>query len=575
MDKPTISPAIGSRSLVIFILIFLLTLPALWTGFMADDYMHHAILHAKELPIEKPDDLSLFGLFSFINGDPERNRMAMDLSVIPWWTFGEMKYAFWRPLSEITHWLDHQLWPHSPPLMHLHNLVWYLGICFLLLKLYRRTLIPAGAALLALLLYGLDSTHGFAVSWIANRNGLISCFFGMATLYCHMRHREGDHAGWLLGSLIAMLAALLSAELGISTFGYLAAYALCCDRQGRVKGLLACAPHFTVIVAWWLAYKWAGFGASNADAYYVDPASHPLTFISLFFQRFPVLLASQWGIIPSELYGYGALKSTAFVIVCVVYLAIVLPFVTIASFNHPYLRMWLLGMLLSLVPATTALPQDRVLTFTGVGASAALAHFLYLVFRQKKSVSFLPRWSTLTVAGLLAVLHLLLSPLLLPFASYSTKMLSDNLISTKPSEFAGIDDIENKRVVLLGTPLASSLAIAPLRFYRGEPIPERLWLLSSLDKEFEVTRTGNKEVIVSLESGFIQGPEIGVRDFVRFPFTHGEQIRLDGMTIEIRSFNDKGMPTQLALQFEQPLETMNVLFLHWSRETESYSALAL
>lgn len=574
MDKLAIS-VFRNRPFAIFALIFLLTLPALWTGLVADDYMHHAILSAKELPIDKPDDLSLFGLFSFINGDPERTRMAMDLGVIPWWTYGEMKYAFWRPLAELTHWLDHQLWPGSPALMHLHNLAWYLGICFLLLLLYRRTLTLAGTALLALALYGLDSTHGFALSWIANRNGLIACFFGMATLYSHIRYREHGHVAWLATSLICMLAALLAAELGISTFGYLAAYALCADPKGRIKGLLACAPHFIVIVAWWLTYKWAGFGASNADAYYVDPASHPLTFLTNFVQRATILLASQWGIIPAELYGYGALQMDGYVLVCGLYLILIGLFILPTGIGQPYVRMWLLGMLLSLVPATTALPQDRVLTFVGVGASATLAHFLHLVICQKTTVDPFPRWSATVIAGFLLVLHLIVSPLLMPLASYSTKALSDGLISPRPSEFANIDNIEDKRLVLIGTPLASALAIAPLRFYRGEPIPARLWLLSSLEEDIEVIRTADNQVLVSLDSGFIQGAEIGVRDFSRFPFTQGEQIRLGGMTIEIRKLNDKGMPTELALQFDQSLEAMKVLFLRWDNDTASYSTLPL
>src|SRR5690606_1296957 len=113
-------------------------------------------------------------------------------------------------------------------------------------------------------------------------------------------------------------------------------------------------------------------------------------------QRYPVLLASQWGIVPAELYGYGLLASNGFVIGCVIYSLIILMFVATACIHHPYLRMWLLGMLFSLVPATTALPQDRVLTFAGIGASAVLAHFIFVVFRQKTPIGPFPRWSAVT-----------------------------------------------------------------------------------------------------------------------------------------------------------------------------------
>jgi hypothetical protein len=364
MDKPALSHAASKRALAIFALIFLFTLPSLWAGLMGDDYMHYAILKAEDLPIEKPDDLSLFGLFSFINGDPERNRRAMDPGVIPWWTYDGMKYAFWRPLAEITHWIDHQLWPRSPALMHLQNVLWYL-------------------------------------------------------------------------------------------------------------------------------------------------------------------------------------------------------------------RMWLLGMFFSLVPATTALPQDRVLTFTGIGASAVLAHFLVIVFRQKAAVGFFPRWSATAVGGLLIVLHLVLSPLLLPIASYGTKIFWSSLISQKPSEFDGIADIEHKRLVLIGSPLASSLAIAPFRFYRGEPIPERIWFLTSLDEEIVISRKSDNEIQLSLESGFIQGPEAAVRDFNRFPFRTGDTISLNGLAITVDNLNEQGKPTRLTLTFDQAIEHSILIFLRWNRATDSYEALQI
>lgn len=570
MQSPSV---VHRRAPALFALILLLTLPSLWTGLMGDDYMHYAIFSAKDLPIDKPDDLSLFGLFSFINGEPERTRQAMDLGVIPWWTWSGMKYAFWRPLSEITHWIDHQLWPRTPALMHLHNLAWYLGLCWILFQLYRKTLPTAATALLGLALYGLDSTHGFALSWIANRNGLLAGFFGMACFYCFIQWRETARPGWHAGALLLLACALLSAELGISTFGYLAAYALCCDPKGRIRGLIACAPAFAVVVVWWLIYKAAGFGATNADAYYVDPVSSPLQFVSLFLQRYPVLLASQWGLVPAELYGYNPRAGLGFVLGSALYLLLVLPFVVVACIPHRHLQMWLLGMLFSLVPATTALPQDRVLTFTGIGASAALAHFLLLVFKARLPVAPFPVWSSKLVAGLLLVIHLILSPLLLPLTSYSTRIFWSNLISQKPSEFPGIADIGQKRLVILGAPLASALAIAPFRFYRGEPVPQRIWLLSSLDEDIKCEWKSPREAVLTLDSGFIKGAEKSVRDFAHFPFAAGDTVTLDGLVIRVDALNDQGMPTRLHLQFSPDTNLQDLLFLRWDSKTETYRQL--
>lgn len=564
---------VRNRTLLIFALIFTFCLPSLWAGLMGDDYMHYAILSAKDLPIEKPHDLSLFGLFSFINGDPERNRQAMDLGVIPWWTYSGMKYAFWRPISELTHWVDHQLWPRTPALMHLQSVLWYLALCFLAFKLYRKTLVPAGAALLALALFGLDSTHGFGISWIANRNGLISAVFGMACFLTYIRWRESGNRLIQLLSMLLMLITLLSAELGISTFGYIAAYALCCDPKGRVKGLLAAAPHFLTVMAWWLLYKSAGFGAANADGYYIDPATHPLKFISMLLERYPVLLASQWGLVPAEVYGYSANQSINFVVASAFYLLVVLGFVIAACIRNANLRMWLLGMFFSLVPATTAIPQDRVLIFAGIGASAALSHFLYTVFKTDFSFRPLPRWSAKFVGGILVLFHLILAPLLLPVTSYSTKLIWSRFISQKPSELTGISDIQNKKLVIIGTPLTDALSIAPFRFYRGEPIPDKIWLITSLDEEFKLERIDDHSVLLTIESGFIQGAEVKVRDFLRFPFKPNDEVFLTGLTIKIGELNDRGMPISLTLTFKEDLDSDNLLFVHWNADKEAYDIL--
>lgn len=572
-DTPALPRKQRNQTLALFALIIALCLPSLWTGMMGDDYMHYAIFQADDLPIDKPDDLSLFGLFSFINGDPERNRQAMDLGVIPWWTYSEMKYAFWRPVAEITHWIDYQLWPRIPALMHLHNLLWYVGICLLLLKLYRHTLATTPIALLALALYGLDATHGFAISWIANRNGLIAAFFGMAAFYSFIQWRERNDVRWQLASLLLMLLALLSAELGISTFGYLAAYAWCCDPKGRMRGILATLPHFAVIAIWFAIYKSADFGAANADAYYVDPAAQPLVFIEQFVQRYAVLLASQWGIIPAELYGYSQAKSINFVIGCIVFLLLVLPLVLVSLLKHRYLQMWLLGMLLSLVPATTALPQDRVLIFAGIGASAALAHFIHFAFVQLKKEPRRFQWLIKSVAVVLVIFHLVLSPLLLPLTTYSTKLFWSNLISQEPSRFSSIENIADKKLIIVGTPLASALAIAPFRFHRGEPIPHNLWILSTLDKKIEFSRLSPTRIEASLEEGFIQGAEKALRDFNRFPFAEGETIALGGMNITITHLNEQGMPRKLLLEFPRPPEDDNVLLLQWDGANGQYLQL--
>ena len=567
------APSLTKRRVQLFLLTTLLCVPALFAGYMGDDFIHHALLSAN-IPIDKPNDLSLFGLFSFINGDPDRNRLLMDYSLLPWWTYSELKYAFWRPVSEVFHWLDHRIWPNHPWIMHLHNLAWYLGIIFVANRLYQRSLLPA-ASVMALAIYALDSSHGFTLSWIANRNGLICVVFGLLSLKLYIDWREQQNTLAALGSLLCLILALLSAEMGISIFGYFIAYALFMDKRGPVKGLFAALPYFLVIALWWAFYKASGFGAANADSYYVDPAEHPMVFTAKLIERFPVLMAGQWGIVPAELYGFSGITNWGYVALCALFLLLCLVPIVLIGWKKPSIRFWFAGMIFSILPALTALPHDRLLMFTGIGAAAIMGDFLASLFVQKyRPAGKLLKKTVVGVAGLLFILHLVISPLLLPVMSYSTKIWAD-LIPTGPTYFSDIDDIETKQLVIFGPPIASALAIGPMRFYREDPMPDRLWTITSQPDPLTFETINPSTLKVSNPLGFMrEQTEKAFRDTQKHPLEEGEETRLSGLTISIHDLNTDGIPTTLTLTFDKKISDDTLVFLQWSESENRYSQLS-
>src|SRR5688572_15797257 len=94
--------------------------PALGTGLVADDYLHQLMLRAD--PGIRGLSHRPFDLFRFADGQPQTALALIDEGVFPWWTDRHALLAFFRPLASATHWLDHQLWPGRPELMHLHSL---------------------------------------------------------------------------------------------------------------------------------------------------------------------------------------------------------------------------------------------------------------------------------------------------------------------------------------------------------------------------------------------------------------------------------------------------------------------
>ncbi len=560
------------RRNLILTVCFIVCLPALWAGLMGDDFIHFALL-ADHPPIAKPNDLSLFGLFSFIDGDPERTRQLMDYSLVPWWTFAELKYAFWRPFSEFTHWIDHRLWPQSPWLMHLHSIAWYMAVLFLLSHLYSRMVSVAGAGLLALFIYGVDSSHGFAVGWISNRNSIIALCFAVIALISYISWRRFDKPRHLLLAAYTLALSLLSAEAGIAIFGYIAAYGLFLDKRGPVKGVLATLPLFGIIVIWWISYKYLGFGADHADAYYVDPGSHPMTYLAGVVERLPVMLASLWGIVPAELYGFSGQSNAYYVLFCALFAAACMAPVFLVLGLQKTTLFWFFGMLFSLFPVLVALPHDRLLLFAGIGAAALLAETLHFLFIRKACpLSAKANRYCAIVGRVLIVFHLILAPLLMPIMVFSPKVWAD-LVPTKPTYFDSVAEIGQKQLVLFATPMPSSVAIAPLRFYRGDALPKKVWTITTLDVPVEFNIKDLHTVQAVTEGGFIQGVETSFRDLELYPFQVGEQIKLNGLTITIIELNPEGHPKRINLKFQEALSSENLVFLRWNQQVKDYQPI--
>ncbi|MCA1662772.1 MAG: hypothetical protein LC659_00595, partial [Myxococcales bacterium] len=108
---------------------------------------------------------SRFDLFSFVGHRRADTFKQMDAGVLPWWTDPEVKLAFWRPLSALTHVVDWRVWPRSPAAMHVHSLLWFALALIAVAAFYRRFFAAFGgggawAAGLAILLYAVDDAHG-------------------------------------------------------------------------------------------------------------------------------------------------------------------------------------------------------------------------------------------------------------------------------------------------------------------------------------------------------------------------------------------------------------------------------
>ena len=374
----------------------LLAAPALRVGFVLDDHVHRETLQR----VESRPQVAMT-LFRFV-ATPAEVATWRTVGGFPWWTSPDLRLAFWRPLTALTHWLDYRLWPDSAPLQHAQSLAWG-GLMTLLAGLFFRRFLGATAvAGLATLLYAVDDAHAWPLAWIANRNAVIATCCGVTALVCHDAWRRRDwRPGAVLGPL-AFLASLLSAELGVATGAYLLAHALFLeparsrsapDSSLQATGhsrwwpgrLIPVLPYVAIGGVWQLVYGRLGFGAA-ASAFYLDPVGEPLRFLAAVPQRLLLLLAAQLGPLPSDAVSLLSTSARGFWL-----LADVAWVAFIAWFVWPLRRsataaFFASGLVLSLIPLAATLPSDRLLTFAGVGAFGLIAERLSLSFQVLNKV---------------------------------------------------------------------------------------------------------------------------------------------------------------------------------------------
>ena len=552
-------------------LAMVLALPALWVGLQLDDYGHRMVLQGRS-PAGKDFGLPV-SMFCFADGSPGHMQELMDIGIVPWWTLENVRLAFWRPVSVITHRLDYRLWPDSLPLMHLHSLVWFGAVVALVAALYRRLMGGGWAAGLAALLFAVDDAHAMPAAWLANRNGLVAAFFGLLAVVLHDqwrgtaalgcgRRRDGARAAAFLAPGCLLLA-LLSSEAGIAACGYLLAYAVCLDRGSWRARASSLVQYGAVVVAWRLVYSATGHGVFGSETY-IDPLHSPLRFLAALWVRLPVLLLAQWALPPSDLFTFvPAMARFALWGLSLVFLVLLLAVLIPLLRQDRVARFWLLGMALALVPCCATFPMDRLLIMAGVGAMGLLAQFLGAVRTGTLLASLRPssRAFARPLYFAFIVLHLILAPVLMPLRICGFTALGNHAaacIDSAPLDASVVD----RTVILTNAPnffYASYLII--LRAYNGEPLPAYVRCLGpnmGLPLEpIQVTRTGERTLTVTSEGGF---QWLFMRD-KGHPLDVGEKVELTGMSAEVTKLAEEGWPLEVAYQFDVRLEDPSLVWL--------------
>ncbi len=531
------------------LLAVVLTLPALWTGWSADDWYHRSIA----LGLGDNADLDpITQLFSFFDGG-ERNALYAERGLMAWWAAPGLRVQFLRPLSALTHVVDYTLWPDVPLLHHAHSLLWA-GLGVGLVGVLLRRLLPPEAALaagLAAVLYAVEDAHAMPTGWLANRNAWVAVSVGVLAVLAHDHWRRGGGLLWMTASLALLAAALLAGESAVAAAGWIGAYQLAYDERPLLPRIMAIAPAAFVVAAWRNTYDGLGYGA-HGSGLYIDPGAHPGDFAQAVAERWPVLMLAQWLSVPVDawlLLPRAAQLAATVAGMSVLAGILALSWPTLRA--HRAARLLALGAAVALVAPCAVFPMDRLILFSGIGGAGLLA----LVATRETT-----GWRAWTARGLL-VLHLPVSAAALPARTWGARYFGE-VFSEAEGQLTTDPALADQALVFLNGTVFGSVYTPVIRVVEGtHPAPARVHLLSTQLQATELLREDADTLVLQQEGGFLGTPITHLLRDPRIPFAVGDTVERVDFTAEVRATLPDGRPSVVAFHFQAPLESTTTRFV--------------
>ena len=540
------------------------------TAFTTDDWYQMSVLE-NSLPYP-PDTHSLFGLFSFYDGNPDRMRAMIETAGLPWWTDPELLISFFRPLSEATHWLDHKLWPANGYWIHWHSILWYLLLISAVWLMARRIQGANWITGLGLLIYTVDAGHIAATGWIANRNALIATFLGSLVIYFYHRLQSEQ---WQPGKYLAplfMILALLAGEAALATFLFLFAYAITIKQGSLLQRIYSLIPYIAIGFIWLIAYYQLGFGTSHSG-FYADPGNDALGALQQIAQRWPIAMLSQLSGIPVHFFSKNISPTEIFMITIAV-IGLLLIYYPVIK-NSSTARFWFISIALSLVLVCTTGLFDRLFIFSSIGTSLLIAETIAYYLQKKAFNKKIMQLTGYALSLWLLVATLIIDPV---FSSFFVHKNAARIQPPKAHLTQALEqrDIEKTNVVLLKAGASmSSIRYMLKNTYQGNPTPKAIWSLGFADSELRVTRTDANTLTVATANGFANPnkPLYSVFRSHNYPFTVGDTLEFPDLSIRILEVDQYKMPKTASFHFKEPIESEEFIFLAWIDKT--YKAITL
>lgn len=586
------SEARYSIILLMLLAIALHAASALVGHFYADDFIQRAYAIGSSAlsqqglltGIESNNVLSFVkNQFNFFDPATSNYQALKEFGILPWWSEDGITLHFFRPLASLTHFIEYQLYPDSPRIMHLFDLAWYALGLLALYKLYQRLELPKTIITLALLLFILNINMFHVITWIASRSMLMVVASGVFCLYCY--HRGVKEITWYWLSLAALAFCLFSAEASLAICAYLAAYFFTVDERPWLQRIKAMLPLALLSLAWLIAYQLLGFGAKGGD-FYLDPGADATAFLQHALHRLPASffeLASGTALLSGQI--RPDIRSFHLAFAGLPALAFITYLLWPQLKQNKVLRFFLLGSVLSLIPGLTIVLSPRIMILPSIGFSVVLAYLL------TGSASGIKKWLLGLSKAYIALFHIiaaLLLALIMNWQSYNAAIKQDT-----PHGYVdlGIEDFADKHIIALNSLQPFWFAfIAHQLDYNQQELPQSIRLLSSNFHTVTIRRLSessfslegkpflqyDKESLLNLSEQvhghhlYLTWELMGIFRSSKHPWFEGQQFNFADMDITVEKLH-QNKPQRLHIQLHKDIDQYRFIF----QDSESQNFLPM
>ncbi len=187
------------------------------------------------------------------------------------WAFNFENFAYWHPVTWMSHMLFFQLFGMNPAMHHMMNLFLHIANSLLLFLVFKRMTGEIWQSAFVAALFALHPLNVESVAWASELKNVLSTFFWMATLFWYVRYVERP-------GFYRYLIMLLVFALGL-----------------MAKPMLVTLPFVLLLLDYWPLNRLKFYQSAGVEHGFFQPAAtenNPSSVLALILEKIPFLFLS-------------------------------------------------------------------------------------------------------------------------------------------------------------------------------------------------------------------------------------------------------------------------------------------